>query len=73
MWFLFWQLLKGKSVLSEWKLTALVKLCVGISWCVCLSPEPSTEKEYESLLMLAGLEKMMVQVMKEADLLKKGT
>ncbi|XP_060757394.1 uncharacterized protein LOC132868494 isoform X2 [Neoarius graeffei] len=35
------------------------------------SPEPSTEKEYESLLMLAGLEKMMVQVKKEADRLKK--
>ncbi|KAK3520319.1 hypothetical protein QTP70_021353 [Hemibagrus guttatus] len=35
------------------------------------SPEPSTEKEYESLLILAGLEKMMSQVIKEADRLKK--
>ncbi|KAG7335153.1 hypothetical protein KOW79_001749 [Hemibagrus wyckioides] len=35
------------------------------------SPEPSTEKEYESVLMLAGLEKMMSQVIKEADCLKK--
>ncbi|XP_017315083.1 uncharacterized protein LOC108259859 isoform X1 [Ictalurus punctatus] len=35
------------------------------------SPEPSTEKEYESLLMLAGLEKMMIQVINEAHHLKK--
>ncbi|XP_026997198.2 tubulin epsilon and delta complex protein 2 [Tachysurus fulvidraco] len=35
------------------------------------SPEPSTEKEYESLLMLAGLEKMMGLVIKEAGRLKK--
>ncbi|KAF7698249.1 uncharacterized protein LOC124396695 [Silurus meridionalis] len=35
------------------------------------SPELSTEREYESLLMLTGLEKMMVQIIKEADRLKK--
>ncbi|GAA6090787.1 tubulin epsilon and delta complex protein 2 [Tachysurus ichikawai] len=35
------------------------------------SPELSTEKEYESLLMLAGLEKMMGLVIKEAGRLKK--
>ncbi|KAI5619042.1 hypothetical protein C0J50_21073 [Silurus asotus] len=35
------------------------------------SPELSPEKEYLSLLMLTGLEKMMVQIIKEADRLKK--
>ncbi|XP_072550368.1 uncharacterized protein tedc2 [Salminus brasiliensis] len=34
-------------------------------------PEISVEREYESLLMLQGLEKMMVKVIKEGDCLKK--
>ncbi|KAB5554094.1 hypothetical protein PHYPO_G00046230 [Pangasianodon hypophthalmus] len=65
----------------EAKLDVLTQLGLDLTHCynaelhshqLGLSPDPSTEKEYESLLMLAGLEKMMVQVIKEADHLKKG-
>lgn len=45
-------------------------LCVGV--CGHVYTEPSTEKEYESLLMLEEMENMMVQVIKEANHLKKG-
>ncbi|MCJ8739488.1 hypothetical protein PDJAM_G00047740 [Pangasius djambal] len=64
----------------EAKLHVLTQLGLDLTHCynavlhslqLGWSPEPSTEKEYESLLMLAGLEKMMVQVIKEADHLKK--
>lgn len=50
-------------------------VCENILYSICVFvwTEPSTEKEYESLLMLAGLEKMMIQVINEAHHLKKGT